>query len=297
MKALVMLLVGVMFTAPAFAVDPNAPASWTEPREPFHIYGNAWYVGTMGISSVLLHSPEGSILIDGGMPKSAPLIAANIRKLGFKLEDIRIIVNSHAHYDHAGGIAELQRLSGARVYVSPGSRYAFEHGDLALTDPQSAFGHDHNSFPAVAKVSTLKDGETLRVGPLAITARFTPGHTEGGTTWTWRECEAQKCVAMVYADSLNSVSAPGFRFTGSPKSPSRVEQFNASIDRIAGLECDLLWAPHPELIDLEGKLSRLKPGADNPFIGKNACVDYALAARARLEKRIAEERASPASTR
>src|SRR5690349_9633302 len=117
MKAPVVLFACALLAAPALAVDPNAPASWTQPREPFHIYGNAWYVGTLGLSSVLLHSPEGSILIDGGMPLSAPLIAENIRKLGFKVEDIRIIVNSHAHYDHAGGIAELQRLSGARAYV------------------------------------------------------------------------------------------------------------------------------------------------------------------------------------
>jgi metallo-beta-lactamase class B len=268
----------------------DACEAWNRPQKPFRIHGNTWYVGTAGLSSVLIHSPQGAILIDGGLPQSAPLIAANIRELGFKLEDIRIIVNSHAHYDHAGGIAELQLGSGARVYASPASKLAFEAGGPVSEDPQFTFGKEHNSFPVIREVTAVKDGETLRIGELAITAHFTPGHTPGGTSWTWRDCEAGDCKSLVYADSLNSVSAPGFKFTGDGTYPSRVDSFRHSIDVVAGLDCDILVAPHPEQVDLAGKLERLQASpAQNPWLDASACKTYAAAARQRLEQRVLEE--------
>jgi metallo-beta-lactamase class B len=267
---------------------------WSQPGEPFHVFGNTWYVGPANLSSVLIHSKDGAILLDGGLPQTAPQIMANIRKLGFKVEDVRIIVNSHAHYDHAGGIAELQQATGARVYASKNSRKAFENGKAMPDDPQYAFGDEHNSFPAIHQVHTVKDGETLKLGSLAITAHYTPGHTQGGTTWTWRDCEAQgagqRCIDIVYADSLNSVSAPGFRFSGDTTHPSRVEMFERSMDKIAALPCDLLLAPHPELVDVKGKLAkRAAHAAENPFIDASACRTYAEAARERLHKRVIEE--------
>src|SRR5690349_21139140 len=137
---------------------------WSQPGEPFHVFGNTWYVGPANLSSVLIHSKDGAILLDGGLPQSAAQIMANIRKLGFKVEDVRVIVNSHAHYDHAGGIAELQQATGAKVYASEASRRAFERGLPMPDDPQAAFGDEHNSFPAIHEVRTVKDGETLKVG-------------------------------------------------------------------------------------------------------------------------------------
>jgi metallo-beta-lactamase class B len=270
---------------------------WSQPGEPFHVFGNTWYVGPANLSSVLIHTKDGAILIDGGLPQTAQQIMANIRKLGFKVEDVRVIVNSHAHYDHAGGIAELQQASGARVYASQGSRPAFISGRALQADPQFAFGDEHNSFPAIKKVHTVKDGETLRVGSLAITAHYTPGHTVGGTTWTWRDCEGdganRRCLDLVYADSLNSVSAPGFRFSGDATHASRVKSFEQSMDKVAALPCDLLLAPHPELVDVKGKLAkRASDATANPFIDKGACRAYAEAARERLRKRVAEENAA-----
>ncbi|MBC8028454.1 MAG: subclass B3 metallo-beta-lactamase [Steroidobacteraceae bacterium] len=270
-------------------------AGWNEPIEPFRIFGDTYYVGTAGLASILIHSPQGAILLDGGLPQSAPLILASIEKLRFRERDVKILVNTHAHYDHAGGLAQLQHVTGAPVYASPPSKLAFERGDILKNDPQTAFGTPHNSFPAIRDVRALEDGQTLTVGPLAITAHFTPGHTPGGTSWTWRSCEGAQCVNIVYADSLNSVSAPGFKFTGDATHRSRVTSFEKSIQTVANLPCDLLLAPHPELIDMSAKLEKLKSSpAVNPFIDPAACRNYAAAAKQRLDKRVLEERASGA---
>jgi len=279
------------------ALQPDAPHAceycegWSLPREPFKVYGNTWYVGS-ALSSILITSKEGHILIDGGLTQTAPQIAANIQKLGFRLEDVKLILNSHMHYDHAGGIAALQRASGAQVAASPAGRRALEAGGPMADDPQFAFGKEHNEFPAVKNVREVADGQELRVGRLRIKAHLTPGHTPGGTSWTWTSCEGTVCLSMVYADSLNSVSAPGFKFSGDASHPSLVPTFQHSMDVVAALKCDILLAPHPELIDLDAKLAaRASNAAVNPFIDRGACAAYATAARQRLEKRLAEETA------
>lgn len=267
--------------------------SWNEPQEPFRVFGNTFYVGTAGLASILITSSDGLILLDGALPQSAPLIAANIRKLGFRVEDIRLIVNSHTHYDHAGGIAALQRLSGAMVVASPASAQALRQGGPAADDPQFAFGCEPNAFPPVRPVRVVADNEVLSVGNSDVTARFTPGHTPGGTTWTWRSCEGQRCLDVVYADSLSSVSAPNFRFTGSQDVQSRLDGFRRSIERVAELPCDVLMTPHPHLFNMQAKLERQsqEPGA-NPFIDPQACKAYAAGANRALDKREAQERQS-----
>jgi len=267
---------------------------WSVPGEPFHVFGHTWYVGPANLAAVLIKTNDGAILIDGGLPQTAPQILANIRKLGFKPEDVRIMLNSHAHYDHAGGLAELQQATGAQVYASEKSKPAFERGLPMPDDPQILFGDKHNSFPPIRNVRAVKDGETLKLGSFAITAHYTPGHTPGGTTWTWRDCEgtgaSQRCIDVVYADSLNSVSAPGFKFSGDAKQPSRVKSFQESMDKVAALPCDLLLAPHPELVDIKGKLAKRAADASvNPFIDAGACRAYAKAARERLDTRVREE--------
>jgi metallo-beta-lactamase class B len=202
----------------AAAIEPDPPIActsceaWNLPHEPFQVYGNTYYVGVAGLSSILIASSKGLILIDGALPQSAPLIAASIAKLGFRVEDLKLIVNAHAHFDHAGGIAALQRASGASVAASPAGARALAAGGPTDDDPQ--FGFPNNRFPPVQRVRSVSDHETLRVGTLAIIAHFTPGHTPGSTTWTWRSCEADRCLNIVYADSLSAVAAPGFRFTG-----------------------------------------------------------------------------------
>lgn len=277
---------------------PDAPIvcsscdEWNAPREPFRIFGNTYYVGVAGLSSVLIAADAGLILLDGALPQSAPLIDASIRKVGFRTEDLRLIVNSHAHYDHAGGIAALQRVSGAMVAASAAGARAIEAGEPTTDDPQYAFGRAANGFPRVAKVRVVTDGEVLRVGALAITAHLTPGHTPGSTTWTWRSCEGERCLNVVYADSLNAVSAPGFRFTAADGRPGVVEAFRRSIATIAQLPCDIIVAVHPGFTDLDGKLKRRReqPGSD-PFVDAQGCRAYAAAATERFDARLAQETA------
>jgi metallo-beta-lactamase class B len=279
---------------PAFVSDPPNTCrdceGWNAPREPFKLFGNTYYVGTAGLSALLVTSPAGHVLLDGALPQSAARIDASIRKLGFRTQDVKLILNSHAHFDHAGGIHALQRASGARVAASPRGAEGLRLGMAVKDDPQFALGPAFMGFPAVKDVQEVKDGEVLRVGDLAITARFTPGHTPGATTWTWRSCEGERCLDMVYADSLTSVSADGFRYLGDATRPSIADSFRKSIDTVRKLPCDVMVSTHPGFSGLDEKLEKLatRP-AENPFIDPAGCRAYADGMEKRLDERLATE--------
>jgi metallo-beta-lactamase class B len=265
-------------------------AEWNRPLPGFKVFGNTYYVGTAGLASVLVTSDAGHILLDGALPQSAPLIDQNIRALGFKTDDVKVIVNSHAHYDHVGGIAALQRASGATVAASKAGARAIQAGVPTPDDPQIGFGAKLMAFPAVKNVRIVADGETIRVGSIAVTAHDTPGHTPGSTTWTWPSCEGARCLNVVYADSLNAVAAPGFKFTGDAKRPSIVQRFKRTIDTVEQLPCDILLTVHPAFARLRDKLQKRTAAPDtNPFINPGECRTYAADARKRLEARVAEE--------
>ena len=278
-------------SGPSLRPDPpiacDMCAEWNKEREPFRVFGNTYYVGVEGLSVALITSDQGHILLDGGLPQSAALIDKNIRKLGFRTEDIRLIVSSHTHFDHVGGIAALQRFSGARVAASAAGAKALEEGMPNSDDPQYA---EHKAYPSVSKVRVVRDGETLHVATQKITAHFTPGHTPGGTTWTWRSCEGSRCLNMVYADSLNAVSSAGFRFTGDKTHPSIVETFRRSIATVEQLPCDILIPVHPGFSSLFKNLERRNQGNSEALVDPHACRTYAGNARQTLERRISEER-------
>jgi metallo-beta-lactamase class B len=257
---------------------------WNRPREPFRLHGRTYYVGPEGLAAVLVVSDKGLVVLDGGLPQSGPQIAGNIRKLGFAPEKIAVILNSHPHYDHAGGINYLQRLSGARVLASAWAAGALRTGEPSADDPQFGLGREETEFPPAVNVHTVGDGEVVRVGELEITAHLTPGHTPGSTTWTWRSCEDGRCADIVYADSLNAVSAPEFRFTDGAH-PGLVETFRKSIARVAALPCDILVTVHPSFSETDEKQR-----------DPNACRTYAADATRRLDERVAREQgAAPAS--
>jgi metallo-beta-lactamase class B len=176
------------------------------------------------------------------------------------------------------------------VAASPSGARAIQSGAPPADDPQYAFGKEENGFPPVKRVKVVADGETLRVGKLAVTAHLTPGHTPGSTTWTWRSCEGSRCLDIVYADSLNPISAPGFRFTGDATHPNIAGRFRQSVAKVGSLPCDVLLTVHPSFAGLDDKLRRRReqPGSE-PFVDPTACRTYAGDAAKRLDQRVAEE--------
>lgn len=269
---------------PDAAIDCERCADWNAPHPPFRVHGKTWYVGTDGLSAILIESDTGLVLIDGGLPQSAELIAANIRELGFDPRDIRAILVSHAHYDHAGGVAALQRLSGANVFFSNAGSETLRSGRLQPGDPQYGAGPDDGSFPPVRSVVAVGDGEVVTVGALDIRAVYTPGHTAGGVTWTWASCAMNRCYDVVYADSLTPVSAEGFSFAASGAADLLVE----SAGIIGDLDCDILLTPHPFFFGMHDKLERR--GEGNPFINPVSCLLYAEASLDWIQQRLDAER-------
>ncbi|HEX8615522.1 MAG TPA: subclass B3 metallo-beta-lactamase [Telluria sp.] len=278
--------------ATMLAILPFAPAcgaDWNDPQEPFAVFGNTYYVGVRGLSSVLITSPAGHILIDGGSPKSAVQIVRHITQLGFKIEDVKYILNSHEHFDHAGGIAELQRLSGATVLGSAESEQVLRTGKPSKGDPQ--YTDLPPTMAAAANTRVVKDGDVVKLGPLSVTAHDTPGHTQGGVSWTWRSAEGGKTAAMVYADSLNAISAGPFRYSANKTYPQARADLEKSIATVAAFDCDVLVSAHPEGSGLWERLAKQATMGNSAFIDRNACRDYADAARHRLARKLAAEAA------
>jgi metallo-beta-lactamase class B len=290
MTAAAALLLLIATAAPVAAdtapIECEKCSQWNASRAPFRVHGNTYYVGLEGLSSVLVTSSKGLILFDGGLPQSAPKIAANLRTLGYRIEDVKWIAVSHPHYDHAGGVAALARMSGARVAASPRSASVLRAGVIERDDPQWRPG-DPVHYPAVAKVVEVADGGTIQVGDVVVTAHHTPGHTPGSTTWSWRSCERSRCLDVVYADSVTPVSAPDFRY--SDDGP-RVQAFRASLQTIRSLPCQVLLCPHPEFSQLFERQEARKGAKDDPMIDPAACRKYADTGTTMLDKRLARER-------
>lgn len=262
-------------------------AGWNDPATPLRIHGTTWYVGTCGISALLLTSPEGHVLIDSGTTAAAPQVVANIRVLGFDPADVRYVLFTHEHMDHVGGLAELQRATQAPVLSLPPAVATLRRG---MSDREDAQFLQLDPFPPVQDVRPIADGHRVSVGPLQLQAIATPGHSPGGTSWTWRSCEEADCRQIVYADSLTPVSDKSYRFTDEAAHPGAISRFRQTLDRVSTLPCDILLTPHPSASHM---WARLGPAADTPLIDPTACRSYAAAAHDRLERRLAEEAAAP----
>ena len=290
--ALRLLMIGalVIGLVPQFASGEGIStdrAAWNAPQTPFRIYGNTWYVGPHGLSSLLVDTGQGLVLIDGDLPESAPQIEAHIRALGFKVQDVKWILNSHTHIDHAGGIAALQRASGAQVLASAAGARALESGGADPGDPLYGSVPD---YAPVRNVRTFRDGEALHLGNLDITAHYTPGHTPGSTSWTWVSCEGSRCLHMVYADSLSAISAPRFRFSDHPR---YLASFRRSITTVAALPCDILLTPHPDASNFWSRVQHDKSAARYaPLIDRGACRRYAAVDAKALRARLRQEHAA-----
>ena len=274
------------------SVDPRAEGralaaacegrdGWSDAAPPARIHGNTYYVGTCGISALLIASPQGHVLIDGATEEAAPSILNNVRNLGFDPRDIRFIVGSHEHLDHMGGFAALKAATGAQILASAAARPVIESGAVDPADPQSGV---ISGMTPVRVEATLSDGEVVRLGPIALTVVATPGHTSGGTSWTWQSCEGGRCINFAYVDSLTAVSADTYRFTDHPE---RVAPFRTTFDRVAAMPCDVMVTPHPSFSNLFARLS----GAE-PLVDASACRRLSEAMRSRLDARLAQEAAA-----
>ncbi len=253
---------------------------WSDPAPPARVFANVYYVGTCGISVILVTGPAGHVLIDGATAEAAPTILRNIRALGFQPGDIRFIVGSHEHVDHMGGFSRLKAATGARLLVRGAARKAVETGRTDPADPQVDVIPD---MPPVTVDGVIRDGRAIRVGTLALTPVATPGHTAGGTSWTWRSCQGARCLNFAYVDSLTAGSGDGYRFS---EHPERVAPFRTTFGRVAALKCDVLITPHPSVSALFERLS-----GKAPLIDADACARLARSARDRLEARLSGERA------
>src|SRR5688572_15756202 len=245
--ACVVALLSFVACADAASIDCSACETWNRGQAPFQIFGNTYYVGPRGLGSVLITSTTGHVVIDGALPQSAPMIARHVQQLGFKIEDVKLILNSHTHYDHAGGIAELQKLSGAKVVASDIAAKVLRSGKVERNDPQFEI---IEPSPGVSNVEALGARESVSVGKLQLQVIHTPGHTPGGTSWSWKSCEGERCLNVVYGDSLNAVSDNSFKYSGDARYPNASADMTSSIAAIAAAPCDILIAAHPELSSL-----------------------------------------------
>ncbi|MFT4025839.1 MAG: subclass B3 metallo-beta-lactamase [Novosphingobium sp.] len=253
---------------------------YADAAPPTRVFGDTWYVGTCGITALLVTSDQGHVLIDGGPAAAAPLVAANIEKLGFKLKDVKWIVSSHEHDDHVGALAELKRLTGAKIAALDSVAPQLAAGKPRNDDPQSAIA---NPFPPIMVDRVLFDRDDLRVGPLVLSVRSTPAHSAGSASWTWQSCDVTRCARMTYADSATVISADGFRFSDDG---DRVRAIREGLKRIGELPCGILITPHPGASNLFARMA-----AKAPLEDAAACAAYGKAAEERFAERLAKEEA------
>src|SRR6266566_108911 len=287
-KVLVMLA-GAFAAAFASASSLRAQVSpdWTEPFPPFRIAGNLYYVGSKGLANYLITTPQGHILRNSDLESSVPLIRASVEKLGFKFGDIRILLISHAHWDHDGGSAEIKRLTGAKYMVMDGDVSVVESG--GKTDFQ--YGNQPAWLYPPAKVDrVLHDGDEVQLGGVTLVAHLTPGHTKGCTTWTMKVEESGNRYDVVIIGSPNVNE--GYKLVDNASYPEIESDYERTFRVLKSLPVDFFLGAHGSYFDLETKYARLKEGGASPFIDapgyKRYVADREAAFRTELAKQKAE---------
>lgn len=255
---------------------------WDKPAPPYRIHGQTYYVGTCGISAILIVGEDGLVLLDSGTRVGSEVVEANIAELGRSITEVRALLVSHEHYDHIGGMARLQQISDAPVYAGVAAARVVRTGKDDPRDPQA--GLHEPMEPVTGEVRAIGDGERHTITGVGMTGIATPGHTLGAMSWQWQSCEDDECMTIVYGDSLSPVSADEYRFTDHPE---YVSMFRGGIARLAGLDCDLLLTPHPSASDMRRRLA-----GRAAWIDPGGCSTYAAKVDKRLDDRLAQEAAS-----
>lgn len=263
-----------------------------QPAAPFHVIGNIYYVGASDVTSFLIVTPAGDILLDGGFAETAPQIEANIQKLGFKLADVKFLLNSHAHFDHAGGLAELKKLTGAKFVAMD------READLLADGGSTDFSYgDKNQFPRIKPDRVIHDGDTVQLGGVTLTAHLTAGHTRGCTTWTMTTQENGKSYNVVFVGSASILS--GYQFIDRPGHPASYPGMGADYDKTVqvfqSLPCDVFLGPHGSFFNLtEKRKAQAKGAKENPFIDPAGYQAYVANVKQNVADEWARERAAPA---
>ena len=289
-----LLTFAILFLLPS-AMYSQATAdsrATNQPVAPFHIIGNIYYVGASDVTSFLIVTPAGDILLDGGFVETAPQIEANIQKLGFKLADVKYLLNSHAHFDHAGGLAELKKRTGAQLVAMKGDSGVLADGGFS----DFAFG-GKQQFPPVKPGRVIHDGDDVTLGGVTLTAHNTPGHTRGCTTWTMTTEENGKKYNVVFAGSASILSEYSFiKRPGHPESyPGIGADYDKTVRVLQSLPCDVFLGPHGSFFDLDDKRAALAKGAkENPFIDPAGYRAYVARVQKSVEEEWTKERAAPA---
>jgi metallo-beta-lactamase class B len=264
--------------------SPDIPPEWKEPIEPFRIIGSIHYVGTAELASYLITTDQGHILLDTPCEGETPLVLESIRKLGFDPKDIKILLNSQAHYDHTGALRAIRELSGARMMAGAADREILGRGGRG----DFAFG-DRYPFPAVTVDRALEDGDEIALGGVRLTVRITPGHTRGASTYVTTVEEGGRSHRVVFPASLSL--NPGVRLANPPSYEGIAEDFRRSIEILESLRPDVFLAAHGVVFGLRDKAERLRKGAaPNPFIGGDEYQSWLSRMKASYEEQLARDR-------
>jgi metallo-beta-lactamase class B len=253
--------------------------------EPLRIAGPLYYVGANSVTAFLITTPAGHILIDGGFDETVPLIRSGVEALGFQWKDVRLLLNSHAHFDHAGGLARIQQETGARFAASEQDAPLLERGGLG----DDLLG-DEAPFAPVRVDQRLKDGESVSLGGVTLTARVTAGHTRGCTSWDFEVEDAGERRRVVSICSLSVLD--GMRFLEDPTYPGIADDFRRSFEVLEAIPADVFLASHAGFFDLEGKRERLGQPGPNPFVDPQGYRAYVETARERFDAALEAERAA-----
>ena len=257
---------------------------WNTPTEPFKMIGNVYYVGTDGLASYLITSPQGHILVDTVMPESTSQIKASIEKLGFKITDIKYLVNTHAHIDHTGGLAEMKQASGGQLVAGEADKPLLEGGYYPGAQQDEAL-----KFPPVKVDRTVREGDKVTVGDVTLTARETPGHSPGCTSWEFsvKDGDATR-TALIFCSGTVALN----RLVGNPTYSGIVTDYKKTFARARDMKVDVLLAPHPEMYKMAEKRAKLAEGGPNPFVNPGEFNAYAATLEKSFEDALAKQTAA-----
>ena len=264
---------------------PIGDVKWYEPTDPFHIAGPIYYVGTRGLSVFLIRTSDGDILLGGAMPGSAPLIEASIRKLGFKPENVRILLLNHAHIDHAGTLADFKKLTGAKLEVMRPDVELLKSG--GTTDYLFA-NNEKFHFPPVTADKALNDGDKVSLGGVTLTALATPGHTRGCTTWVTTANDGGRSYVVVFADCTGI--NPGTHLVKNPSYPGIADDYRHTFNVLESLHPDIFLSYHAESFDMAGKQARASKEGVSAWVDPQGYRSYVARSKARFEEEIAREK-------